>query len=178
MKISMTLNYAGGHEESAKQAAALEKVGLDIVWVAEAYSFDAPTFMGYLAAKTERIEIGSAILPIYSRTPTLIAMTAAGLDALSDGRCRTRARRLRAAGDRGLPRRAVRPAARSHPRDHRHLPPGMGREAPLTHDGAATTSRCPRGRALGWAKRSRSSIIRCARASRSGWLRSARRTSP
>ncbi len=86
MKISMTLNYAGGHEESARQAAALEKVGLDIVWVAEAYSFDAPTFMGYLAAKTERLEIGSAILPIYSRTPTLIAMTAAGLDALSDGR--------------------------------------------------------------------------------------------
>lgn len=86
MKLSMTLNYAGGHEESAQQAAALEKVGLDVVWVAEAYSFDAPSFMGYLAAKTERIEIGSAILPIYSRTPTLLAMTAAGIDALSGGR--------------------------------------------------------------------------------------------
>ncbi len=82
----MTLNYAGGHEESARQAAALEKVGLDVVWVAEAYSFDAPSFMGYLAAKTERLEIGSAILPIYSRTPTLLAMTAAGIDALSGGR--------------------------------------------------------------------------------------------
>ncbi len=86
MKLSMTLNYAGGHEESAKQAAALEQVGLDVVWVAEAYSFDAPSFMGYLAAKTERLEIGSAILPIYSRTPTLLAMTAAGIDALSGGR--------------------------------------------------------------------------------------------
>ncbi len=86
MKLSMTLNYAGGHEESARQAAALEKVGLDVVWVAEAYSFDAPSFMGYLAAKTERLEIGSAILPIYSRTPTLLAMTAAGIDALSGGR--------------------------------------------------------------------------------------------
>jgi F420-dependent oxidoreductase-like protein len=42
--------------------------------------------MGYLAAKTDRIGIGSAILPIYTRTPTLLAMTAAGLDALSDGR--------------------------------------------------------------------------------------------
>src|ERR1700757_3483610 len=83
----MTLNYAGGFEESARQAVALEKVGLDVVWVAEAYSFDAPSFMGFLAAKTERVEIGSAILPIYSRTPTLIAMTAAGVDAVSGGRC-------------------------------------------------------------------------------------------
>ena len=87
MKLSMTLNYAGGFAESAKQAVELEKVGLDVVWVAEAYSFDAPSFMGFLAAKTERLKIGSAILPIYSRTPTLIAMTAAGVDAVSGGRC-------------------------------------------------------------------------------------------
>jgi F420-dependent oxidoreductase-like protein len=43
--------------------------------------------MGYLAAVTETVEIGAAILPIYTRTPTLLAMTAAGVDALSDGRC-------------------------------------------------------------------------------------------
>jgi F420-dependent oxidoreductase-like protein len=42
--------------------------------------------MGYLAALTEKVEIGAAILPIYTRTPTLIAMTSAGIDALSDGR--------------------------------------------------------------------------------------------
>jgi len=42
--------------------------------------------MGFLAARTERVQIGSGILPIYSRTPTLTAMTAAGLDALSGGR--------------------------------------------------------------------------------------------
>src|SRR5271154_928416 len=42
--------------------------------------------MGYLAALTEKVEIGAAILPIYTRTPTLLAMTAAGIDALSDGR--------------------------------------------------------------------------------------------
>ncbi len=56
------------------------------MWVAEAYGFDSPSLMGYLAAKTETVEIGAAILPIYTRTPTLIAMTAAGIDALSDGR--------------------------------------------------------------------------------------------
>ncbi|HEY2563081.1 MAG TPA: LLM class F420-dependent oxidoreductase [Acidimicrobiales bacterium] len=87
MKLSMTLNYVRGFAESAKEAVALEKVGLDVVWVAEGYGFDAPSFMGFLAAKTERVEIGSGILPIYSRTPALIAMTAAGVDAVSGGRC-------------------------------------------------------------------------------------------
>jgi len=43
--------------------------------------------MGYLAAKTERVQIASGILPIFTRTPTLLAMTAAGVDALSGGRC-------------------------------------------------------------------------------------------
>jgi F420-dependent oxidoreductase-like protein len=43
--------------------------------------------MGYLAARTERVRIGSGILPLYTRTPTLLAMTAAGIDALSGGRC-------------------------------------------------------------------------------------------
>jgi F420-dependent oxidoreductase-like protein len=131
----MTLNYAGGHEESARQAAALEKVGLDVVWVAEAYSFDAPSFMGYLAAKTERLEIGSAILPIYSRTPTLLAMTAAGIDALSGGRAILG---LGASGPQviegfhGVP--YDRPLGRTREiieicRDV------WGREAPLVHDG-------------------------------------------
>src|SRR5271167_4072699 len=86
MKISTLLSYAGGFRESAQEVADLEKAGLDLVWVAEAYGFDSPSQMGYLAALTERVEIGSAILPIYTRTPTLIAMTAAGIDALSDGR--------------------------------------------------------------------------------------------
>jgi F420-dependent oxidoreductase-like protein len=86
MQISMQLNYAGGLRESARQAVELEHAGLDMVWVAEAYGFDAPSQLGYLAALTDRIQIGSGILPIYTRTPTLIAQTAAGLDALSEGR--------------------------------------------------------------------------------------------
>jgi F420-dependent oxidoreductase-like protein len=87
MKLSMPLSYAGGFKESAQQAVALENAGLDTVWVAEAYGFDAVSLMGYLAAITETVEIGAAILPIYTRTPTLLGMTAAGVDALSDGRC-------------------------------------------------------------------------------------------
>ncbi len=77
----------GGSRSRPRQVRDYERAGLDVVWVAEAYGFDAPSFMGYLAATTDTIQIGSAILPIYSRTPTLIAQTAAGIDAMSDGRC-------------------------------------------------------------------------------------------
>ena len=80
MQISMQLAYAGGFKESAAQAAELEKAGLDIAWVAEAYGFDGVSLMGYLAATTETIKIAAGILPIYTRTPTLLAMTAAGLE--------------------------------------------------------------------------------------------------
>jgi F420-dependent oxidoreductase-like protein len=86
MQLSTSLSYAGGFQEAARRVADLERAGLDLVWVAEAYGFDAPSFMGYLAAGTERVQIGSGILPLYTRTPTLLAMTAAGIDALSGGR--------------------------------------------------------------------------------------------
>ncbi|QBX56197.1 LLM class F420-dependent oxidoreductase [Nocardioides seonyuensis] len=86
MKLSMPLMYAGNPREAADQVGELEKAGLDTVWVAEAYGFDSPTLMGYLAAKTETIEIGSAILNIYSRTPGALLQTAAGLDNVSGGR--------------------------------------------------------------------------------------------
>ncbi|NUW39897.1 LLM class F420-dependent oxidoreductase [Nonomuraea rhodomycinica] len=86
MRIGMALNYSGGFKETVAELADYEKAGLDIVFVAEAYSFDAVSQMGYIAARTERLEIASGILPIYSRTPTLLAMTAAGMDYVSDGR--------------------------------------------------------------------------------------------
>ncbi|MFP5020037.1 LLM class F420-dependent oxidoreductase [Pseudonocardia phyllosphaerae] len=86
MKLSTVLPYGDDPIRNADAVTDMERAGLDAVWAAEAYSFDAVSLLGYLAAKTERLEIGSAILPIYSRTPTLTAMTAAGLDALSGGR--------------------------------------------------------------------------------------------
>ncbi|QNN51491.1 LLM class F420-dependent oxidoreductase [Nocardioides mesophilus] len=86
MKLSTMLMYAGNPREAADEVVGLERAGLDTVWVAEAYGFDSPTLMGYLAARTERIEIGSAILNVYSRTPGALAQTAAGLDNVSGGR--------------------------------------------------------------------------------------------
>jgi len=87
MKLAMQMPYAGKFERSVQQTVDLEKAGLDIVYVAEAYSFDAVSAMGFLAARTETVQIAAGILPIYTRTPTLMAMTAAGLDYVSNGRC-------------------------------------------------------------------------------------------
>ena len=86
MKLSMPLMYDGNPRQTADQVAGLEKAGLDTIWVAEPYGFDAPTLMGYLAAKTETVEIGAGILNVYSRTPGALLQTAAGLDNVSGGR--------------------------------------------------------------------------------------------
>jgi F420-dependent oxidoreductase-like protein len=86
MRIGTQISYAGGFAESVADVVELEQVGLDIVFVPEAYSFDAVSQLGYVAAKTERVEIASGILQMYTRTPTLTAMTAAGLDFVSGGR--------------------------------------------------------------------------------------------
>jgi F420-dependent oxidoreductase-like protein len=86
MKLSTAVRYTGDPRDAAKRAKDLERAGIDMIWAAELYSFDAVSILGYLAGQTERVELGSAILPIYSRTPTLTAMTAAGLDAVSNGR--------------------------------------------------------------------------------------------
>ncbi|RJQ77823.1 LLM class F420-dependent oxidoreductase [Pseudonocardiaceae bacterium YIM PH 21723] len=86
MKISTTAPLGMDPLALADQVVALEKAGLDTVWVPEAYGFDSPTLMGFIAARTNTVEVGAAILNIYSRTPTLIAGTAAGLDYVSGGR--------------------------------------------------------------------------------------------
>ena len=82
----MFLSYAGGFAETVAELADYERAGLDIVFVPEAYSFDAVSQLGFIAAKTERVQIASGIFQLYSRTPALTAMTAAGLDYVSGGR--------------------------------------------------------------------------------------------
>ena len=86
MRLSSRLGYGDGFVKSVEQVVRLEEVGLDVVWVAEAYGYDAATRLGYLAARTKRVELASGIFPIYSRTPVLLAQTAAGLDEISAGR--------------------------------------------------------------------------------------------
>jgi F420-dependent oxidoreductase-like protein len=86
VRIGMPISYSARFDETVAVIAEYEAVGLDTVFVAEAYSFDAVSQLGYLAARTTTVEIASGILNIYSRTPALLAMTAAGLDFVSGGR--------------------------------------------------------------------------------------------
>jgi F420-dependent oxidoreductase-like protein len=86
MKIGMPIAYAGGFKQTVEELREFEDNGLDVVMMPEAYSFDSVSQLGYIAARTERLEIASNILNIYSRTPTLLAMTAAGIDYVSEGR--------------------------------------------------------------------------------------------
>lgn len=87
MRISTLAPFdPAGLRATIERIGELENNGLDIIWVGEPYGFDAPTTLAYLAARTTRVQLGAGILPVYSRTPTLTAMTAAGLDFLSGGR--------------------------------------------------------------------------------------------
>jgi len=76
----------GGPDETAAWASSMESAGVDVIWIGEAYGFDAVSMLGFLAGRTRTVQLGSAILPIFSRSPALTAMTAAGLDFVSSGR--------------------------------------------------------------------------------------------
>jgi alkanesulfonate monooxygenase SsuD/methylene tetrahydromethanopterin reductase-like flavin-dependent oxidoreductase (luciferase family) len=73
-------------EAFGKHLNKLEGAGVEYLWAGEACTADAVSTMGFMAAVTSRAQIGSAILPLYTRTPSLLAMTAVGLDGLSGGR--------------------------------------------------------------------------------------------
>ncbi len=89
LRIGLNLGYATTAEEIADNlalAVAAESLGFDCVWAAEAYGSDAVTVLAAVAARTHRIDVGSAVLQIPGRSPAMTAMTAATLDAVSQGR--------------------------------------------------------------------------------------------
>jgi F420-dependent oxidoreductase-like protein len=86
MKLSTTLAFDGDPARYARKARDLESAGIDLIWSGEIYGFDLVSSLAYLAGQTSRVELMTGILPIYSRTPALIAQTAATIDALSGGR--------------------------------------------------------------------------------------------
>lgn len=90
MRLGLNLGYWGagndaGNLELAKEA---ERLGFAVVWAAEAYGSDVATVLAWVAAQTERIDVGSAVMQIPARSPAMTAMTAATLDTLSGGRFR------------------------------------------------------------------------------------------
>jgi F420-dependent oxidoreductase-like protein len=90
VQLGLNLGYWGAGNDAANLELAKEadRLGYAVVWAAEAYGSDAPTVLAWVAAQTERIDVGSAILQIPARSPAMTAMTAATLDTLSGGRFR------------------------------------------------------------------------------------------
>lgn len=90
MKLGVNLGYWGAGNDADNLALAREadRLGYAVCWTAEAYGSDAATILAWVAAQTERIDIGSAVFQIPGRTPAMTAMTAATLDSLSGGRFR------------------------------------------------------------------------------------------
>jgi F420-dependent oxidoreductase-like protein len=86
MKLATTVNYTGDFHADVQRVQDFERVGVDLVWVAEAYSFDSISLIGYLAAKTSTIEIGTGIINVFSRTAAAVGQTAAGADFVTGGR--------------------------------------------------------------------------------------------
>src|SRR5215211_4211262 len=74
--------------EQVELAVLADGLGLDSVWISEAWGQDAVSVLGLLAGKTERIALGSGLLQIPARPPTAAAMAAASLDVISRGRFR------------------------------------------------------------------------------------------
>ncbi len=88
MRTATTVEAYGRHtwQETLDFVVGAEKLGLDICWVAEAWGSDAPSALGYLAARTNRILLGSGVIQLGTRTPVAIAQTALTLAELSGGR--------------------------------------------------------------------------------------------
>ncbi|WP_152364766.1 LLM class F420-dependent oxidoreductase [Microlunatus speluncae] len=91
MRLGLNLGYLVGSDDPGDQLRLVqhaEQLGFDAVWAAEAYGSDAVSVLAWLAGRTEKIAIGSAVLQIPGRTPAMTAMTAASLDLLTAGRFR------------------------------------------------------------------------------------------
>jgi F420-dependent oxidoreductase-like protein len=90
MRLGLNLGYwgAGNDANNLELAKEADRLGFSVAWAAEAYGSDVPTVLAWVAAHTKQIDVGSAILQIPARQPTMAAMTAATLDTLSGGRFR------------------------------------------------------------------------------------------
>lgn len=87
MRVGLMLGYAGRKIELPMDLVKeADRLGVDVVWTAEAYGSDAVTPLAWIGAQTERIKLGTAIMQMPGRTPANTAMTAMTLNQLSGGR--------------------------------------------------------------------------------------------
>ncbi len=87
MRTATTIEGSGGDwAQTVEFVREAEKLGLDVCWVAEAWGAEAPSVLGYLAARTSRLLLGSGIIQLGTRTPMAIARAAITLSNISGGR--------------------------------------------------------------------------------------------
>ena len=86
MRTATTIEASTDWSTTLDFVLEAEKLGLDTCWVAEAWGSDAPSVLGFLAARTDRIRLGSGIIQLGTRTPVAIAQAALTLAQLSGGR--------------------------------------------------------------------------------------------
>ena len=86
IKIATAFDSGGGWNEAVSWALEAEQLGVESVWTAEAWGFDAVSPLAYLAGKTSRVKLGTSIMQAGTRTPAAVAMTALTLQSLSEGR--------------------------------------------------------------------------------------------
>src|SRR3984957_4687209 len=86
MKLGAGVGLRDSPDSFAAHVRRLEDAGVGYLWCGEAYTADAVSSLGFVAAVSRHAQIGSSILPLYTRTPSVLAMTAVGLDKLSSGR--------------------------------------------------------------------------------------------
>ena len=88
-RIGLQVGFAGSpaeREDIVKRVQIAEDLGVESVWVAEAWGRDAFSMLTHLALTTKKIGLGTAIVNVFSRTPAVLAMTFGTLDELSGGR--------------------------------------------------------------------------------------------
>lgn len=86
--MTADLLVTAGATDAVSTAQRAEELGYGSIWLAELWGSAAPVTLGTIAATTDEIGLGTAILNVYSRSPAVLAMTAATLDDVSDGRFR------------------------------------------------------------------------------------------
>src|SRR5262249_645514 len=86
MRLGLNMGYwSANPEDNVALAQEADRLGFHSVWTAEAYGSDSVTTLTWLAAKTEKINVGTAIMQMTARVPAMTAMTAATLDLLTGG---------------------------------------------------------------------------------------------
>lgn len=86
MALRIGIHPPGADPASLDFVRDAERLGVDSVWVAEAWMYDCLTPLGYLAAITDRIRLGAGVVQLGARSPAMLAMSALALQRMSGDR--------------------------------------------------------------------------------------------